>query len=80
MEKHVCDLCGYEYNPEAGDPEGNIKQGTQFEDLPDTWVCPQCGVSKDGFKKVKSPPNRTKKYHKKCFYLFDRICRRWGCR
>lgn len=53
MEKYVCDLCGYEYDPNTGDPEGNIKPGTQFEDLPKTWVCPLCGVSKEGFKKVK---------------------------
>ena len=52
MDKYVCDLCGYEYDPNTGDAEGNIKPGTQFEDLPDTWVCPLCGVSKEGFKKV----------------------------
>ena len=52
MDKYVCDLCGYEYDPHTGDPESNIKPGTQFEDLPDTWVCPLCGVSKEEFKKV----------------------------
>jgi len=52
MDKYVCDLCGYEYDPNTGDPEGNIKPGTRFEDIPETWVCPLCGVSKDGFKKV----------------------------
>lgn len=52
MDKYVCDLCGYEYDPDAGEPEGNIAPGTAFEDIPNSWVCPLCGVSKDGFKKV----------------------------
>ena len=47
--KYVCDVCGWVYDPEAGDPEGEIPPGTPFEDVPDTWVCPECGVSKDEF-------------------------------
>lgn len=47
--KYVCDVCGYVYDPEAGDPEGEIGPGTPFEDLPDGWICPECGVSKDEF-------------------------------
>lgn len=52
MKKYVCDVCGYEYDPEVGDPENNIPAGTAFEDLPDDWVCPLCGVGKDEFSVV----------------------------
>ncbi|MBQ7686398.1 MAG: rubredoxin [Bacteroidaceae bacterium] len=49
MEKYVCDVCGYEYDPAAGDPENGVQPGTAWEDLPDDWVCPLCGVGKDQF-------------------------------
>jgi len=49
MEKWICDVCGYVYDPEEGDPENDIEPGTSFEDLPDDWVCPECGVGKDMF-------------------------------
>lgn len=52
MEKWECLACGYIYDPEVGDPDGGIPPGTPFEDLPDDWVCPQCGVGKDMFEKV----------------------------
>jgi len=52
MEKWECTACGYIYDPEEGDPEHGIKPGTPFEDLPDDWVCPQCGVSKEFFQKI----------------------------
>lgn len=52
MDKYICDLCGFEYNPETGEPEGAIPPGTRFEDIPDTWVCPHCGVSKESFRKL----------------------------
>jgi len=51
-QKYRCETCGYIYNPEKGDPEGDIKPGTSFEDLPDDWVCPICGASKDLFLAV----------------------------
>ena len=51
MEKYVCKVCGYVYDPEKGDPDGGIAPGTKFEDIPDDWVCPICGVSKENFKK-----------------------------
>jgi flavin reductase (DIM6/NTAB) family NADH-FMN oxidoreductase RutF/rubredoxin len=51
MDKYVCDVCGYVYDPEKGDPENGIKPGTKFEDLPDDWVCPVCGADKDSFTK-----------------------------
>lgn len=52
MEKWECTACGYVYDPSEGDPDGGIAPGTPFEDLPDDWVCPQCGVAKDMFEKV----------------------------
>lgn len=51
MAKYKCSVCGYVYDPEKGDPESNIAPGTAFEDLPDDWVCPVCGASKDEFEK-----------------------------
>ncbi|MCI9015994.1 MAG: undecaprenyl/decaprenyl-phosphate alpha-N-acetylglucosaminyl 1-phosphate transferase [Clostridia bacterium] len=49
-DMYKCLACGYEYNPEIGDPDNGIEPGTAFEDLPDTWVCPLCGVGKDMFE------------------------------
>jgi rubredoxin len=49
MQKYVCDVCGYIYDPEVGDPDNDIEAGTSFEALPDDWVCPMCGASKDDF-------------------------------
>ncbi|WP_313755890.1 acyl-CoA dehydrogenase family protein [Tissierella sp.] len=46
---HVCNGCGYEYNPAVGDPEGEISPGTTFEKLPEEWTCPSCGEEKDMF-------------------------------
>jgi len=52
MDKWVCEVCDYVYDPQEGDPEGGIPGGTGFEDLPDTWVCPVCGVGKENFQKI----------------------------
>jgi rubredoxin len=49
MQKYVCGVCGYIYDPEKGDTEGNIPAGTPFEKLPDDWSCPVCGASKSEF-------------------------------
>ncbi len=49
--KYRCTVCGYIYAPEIGDPENSIKPGTLFENLPQDWVCPECGVGKDKFEK-----------------------------
>jgi rubredoxin len=49
MKKYVCDVCGYLYEPENGDPDNGIDPGTAFEDLPDDWTCPVCGADKDQF-------------------------------
>ena len=50
MDKYVCQVCGYVYDPETGDPDAGIAAGTSFDDLPDDWVCPVCGVGKDQFE------------------------------
>lgn len=47
--KYVCNVCGWEYDEEQGDSEHGIEPGTKFEDLPDDFVCPLCGVGKDDF-------------------------------
>lgn len=52
MEKYKCTVCGYIYDPAQGDATQNIKPGTPFAQLPDNWVCPECGVGKDMFQKV----------------------------
>lgn len=51
MEQWKCDICGYIYNPETGDPEGDIPAGTSFEELPENWMCPVCGAGKEEFTK-----------------------------
>jgi len=50
MQKYVCQVCGYVYDPEQGDPDGDIPAGTSFEDLPDEWTCPVCGAGKSEFE------------------------------
>jgi rubredoxin len=50
MKKYVCSVCGYVYDPEKGIPEEGIAPGTAFENLPDTFVCPVCGVGKEDFE------------------------------
>jgi flavin reductase (DIM6/NTAB) family NADH-FMN oxidoreductase RutF/rubredoxin len=52
MDKYRCTICGYIYDPEKGDPDSGVKPGTPFEKLPDNWVCPICGATKDQFEKV----------------------------
>ena len=52
MDKYVCEVCDWVYDPETGDPEHGIAPGTAFEDIPDDWVCPLCGVGQDQFAKV----------------------------
>lgn len=52
MKKYKCLLCGYIYDPAVGDPDNGVEAGTAFEDLPDGWVCPDCGAGKDEFEPV----------------------------
>ncbi len=49
MKKYVCDACGWVYDEAVGVPEKGIAAGTKFEDLPDDFQCPLCGVGKDMF-------------------------------
>lgn len=50
MENYTCTVCGYVYNPQAGDADGDIEPGTPFADLPEGWVCPVCGAEKEDFE------------------------------
>jgi len=52
MQQYKCRMCGYIYKPEKGFPVDGIKPGTDFNDVPDDWVCPVCGASKKEFKPV----------------------------
>ena len=52
MKKYLCLPCGYIYDPDEGDPENGIFPGTPFEDLPDDWTCPACGVGKEHFEEI----------------------------
>lgn len=52
MQKYGCDLCGYVYDPAVGDLDNGVEPGTAFEDVPQDWVCPECGASKDDFSPV----------------------------
>ena len=52
MKKFVCELCGYAYNVEEGDPVGGIEPETEFDEIPADWVCPLCGASKDDFDEI----------------------------
>lgn len=51
MERWVCQVCGYVYDPSLGDPDSGIPPGTKFEDLPEDWLCPICGAPKSDFEK-----------------------------
>lgn len=52
MQKWRCIPCDYIYDPAEGDSDGGIPGGTAFEDLPEDWECPICGVGKEDFEKV----------------------------
>lgn len=52
MTKWECTACGYIYDPEVGDPDSGIEAGTSFDELPEDWVCPVCGVDKDMFEEL----------------------------
>ncbi|MCI9083868.1 MAG: rubredoxin [Lachnospiraceae bacterium] len=51
MDRYLCEPCGYVYDPDVGDPDHDIPAGTPFEELPDDWVCPWCGLGKEVFVK-----------------------------
>ncbi len=50
MKKYRCTVCGYVYDPAAGDADSGAAPGTSFDDLADDWVCPVCGADKDAFE------------------------------
>ena len=49
MKIYVCDICGYIYDPDKGDEDSGVHPGTPFEDLPEDWVCPDCGAGVEDF-------------------------------
>ena len=52
LAKYQCNICGYVYDPEVGDPTQSVEPGTPFEELPDDWTCPECGAGKEEFTKL----------------------------
>ncbi|MHC4178197.1 MAG: rubredoxin [Planctomycetota bacterium] len=52
MNKYICDVCDWVYDPAEGLPDEGIEPGTPFEDLPEDFECPECGVGKDSFSEV----------------------------
>ena len=50
MQKYICIPCGYVYDPAEGDKDGGVAPGTKWEDVPEDWVCPLCGVGKEDFE------------------------------
>lgn len=51
MDKYICKICGYIYDPKLGDPDNGVVAGTAFENLPPEWVCPVCFAPQDQFEK-----------------------------
>ena len=52
FKQYMCILCGYIYDEEKGEPEDGIAPGTRWDDIPNDWVCPECGASKDDFEMI----------------------------
>ena len=52
MDKYICTVCDYVYDPKLGDTDNDVEPGTAFEDLPDDWVCPDCGAGKEDFEMI----------------------------
>ena len=52
LSKWECTVCGYVYDPAVGDPTQDVPPGVDFNDLPDDWRCPECGVEKDLFEEL----------------------------
>ena len=51
MKKYICP-CGYIYDPEKGDPEHDVLPGTEWKDVPEDWLCPECGIGKEFFQEA----------------------------
>jgi rubredoxin len=58
MDRYMCSVCGYLYDPESGDPANGIEPGTSFKELPYSWRCPVCSAAKDMFSKEGSNSNQ----------------------
>ena len=52
MDKWLCIVCGYVYDPEVGDPDSGIAPGTKWEDIPPNWRCPDCDATKSDFEMI----------------------------
>lgn len=52
MNKYVCTVCAYEYDPKVGDPDNGVAPGTAWADVPADWLCPLCSVGKEDFEEV----------------------------
>jgi len=52
MKRYICDVCQWIYDPAIGDPDNGVPAGTEWEDVPEDWVCPECGVGKDKFSEL----------------------------
>jgi len=52
MQKYICVVCGYIYDPVDGDPDNGVEPGTAFSDVPEDWLCPLCGVGKEEFEET----------------------------
>jgi rubredoxin len=50
--QYMCDVCDWEYDESTGDPDGGVAPGTKWADVPDDWVCPDCGAGKSDFSKI----------------------------
>jgi hydroxylamine reductase len=80
LKKYRCLVCDYIYDPEKGDPEAGIEAGTSFEDLPEEWLCPLCGVGKDQFEEVKETAEKPKKEALDMFcYQCSQTAKGTGC-
>ena len=81
MKKYRCLVCEYVYDPEKGDPDNGIDPRTAFEDLPDDWICPVCGVGKDQFEAMEEDSQKeVKKEEQEMFcYQCSQTARGTGC-
>lgn len=69
----ICGKCDYIYDEALGDPDWGIAPGTRFEDIPDNWKCPVCGMKKSGFKVVKRLPSLGEKIKN---FIYKKIMRK----
>lgn len=52
MARYICDICGWIYDEALGDEEHGFPPGLRFEDIPDDWECPDCGITKESFTRL----------------------------